>query len=161
VVVPAASGPDDPAEPPPFAGPHFVVVRVRGVVVELPSQFPVVTLDEETGHQRSIAIPIGMPEGVALAFALSHTPTPRPLTHELFAQALTALWADVVAVRIIGRTRGTYVAELDLIGGRGRERLACRPSDGLVLALRQPVTAPVLVDERLFDEAGDVVPIEA
>ncbi len=149
-----AGSPDAPG-----AGAHFVVVRVRGVLLELPSQFPVVTLDEETGHQRSLAIPIGMPEGVALAVALSGTPTPRPLTHELFAQALSAVGADVVAVRIVGRTRGTYLAELDLIGSRGRECLACRPSDGIVLALRQPVTAPVLVDERLFDETGDVAPI--
>jgi bifunctional DNase/RNase len=34
----------------------------------------------------------------------------------------------------------------------------CRPSDGIVLALRMPVPAPILVDERLLDEVGDVVP---
>ncbi len=40
----------------------------------------------------------------------------------------------------------------------GRERIGCRPSDGLVLALRMPVAAPILVDERLLEESGDVVP---
>ncbi len=42
----------------------------------------------------------------------------------------------------------------------GRERVDCRPSDGLVLALRMPVPAPILVDERLLEVFGDVVPIE-
>jgi len=41
----------------------------------------------------------------------------------------------------------------------GREVLDCRPSDGIVLALRMPVPAPILVDERLLDDAGDVAPI--
>ena len=42
----------------------------------------------------------------------------------------------------------------------GRERIACRPSDGLVLALRMPVPAPILVDERLLEGSGDVGPLE-
>jgi bifunctional DNase/RNase len=37
----------------------------------------------------------------------------------------------------------------------------CRPSDGLVLALRMPVPAPVLVDERLLEDGGDVAPLPA
>jgi bifunctional DNase/RNase len=38
--------------------------------------------------------------------------------------------------------------------------MACRPSDGLVLALRMPVPAPILVDERLLEGSGDVAPQE-
>jgi bifunctional DNase/RNase len=41
----------------------------------------------------------------------------------------------------------------------GRELVDCRPSDGLVLALRMPVPAPILVDERLLEEGGDVAPV--
>jgi bifunctional DNase/RNase len=40
----------------------------------------------------------------------------------------------------------------------GRECVDCRPSDGLVLALRMPVPAPILADERLLETLGDVVP---
>ena len=67
---------------------------------------------------------------------------------------------DVIAVRLIGREQGNYLAELDLMAPNGRERLSCRPSDGLVLALRMPVPAPILVDERLLEGSGDVVPQE-
>ena len=38
----------------------------------------------------------------------------------------------------------------------GREQVDCRPSDGIVLALRMPVPAPILVDERLLEHAGDI-----
>jgi len=62
-------------------------------------------------------------------------------------------------VRLTGRQRGNYLAELDLMTSQGRERVVCRASDGIVLALRMPVPAPILVDERLLDEAGDVVPM--
>jgi len=65
---------------------------------------------------------------------------------------------DVIAVRLIGRDQGNYLAQLDLMAPQGRERVACRPSDGLVLALRMPVPAPILVDERLLEQPGDVVP---
>ena len=65
---------------------------------------------------------------------------------------------DVIALRVNGREHGNYLAEIDLMAPHGRERLSCRPSDGLVLALRMPVTAPILVDERLLDDQGDVVP---
>ena len=42
----------------------------------------------------------------------------------------------------------------------GRERVDCRPSDGIVLALRMPVPAPILVDERLLEDLGDLAPVE-
>ncbi len=174
----APEGASDPAEvvppepsvdqPIPFA--RFLVMTVASVTVKLPSQFPVVLLQETADPHRVLEIPIGMPEGVALAQAFEGVATPRPFTHQLFAQALRALRVDVAAVRIVGRQAGVYQAELDLAGGAGsgsagsggvgsgRERLSCRPSDGIILALRQPVRAPILVDDRLVEETGDVEP---
>ena len=80
------------------------------------------------------------------------------MTHELFAQVLRRAGIDIVAVHLVGREGGNLLAELDLMTPGGRERVDCRPSDGLVLALRAPVPAPVLVDERLLVEVGDVAP---
>jgi bifunctional DNase/RNase len=61
----------------------------------------------------------------------------------------------------VGREEGNYLAELDLMTPGGLERVVCRPSDGIVLALRMPVPAPILVDERLLDHLGDVPPLPA
>jgi hypothetical protein len=59
----------------------------------------------------------------------------------------------------VGREEGTLLAELDLMAPGGRERVDCRPSDGIVLALRMPVPAPILVDERLLESLSDVDPL--
>jgi bifunctional DNase/RNase len=138
--------------------PAFRVVDVLRVVVDLPDQYPLVTLQEAEAPLRELSFRIGMPEGVALAYALRRLETPRPLTHELLANVLWRLGADVVSVRLVGRQGPTYAAELELMAPRGREVLPCRPSDGIVLALRQPVPAPVLADERLLADEEDVLP---
>jgi len=130
-------------------------------MLDLPSQYPTVTLVEAEPPMRSLVFPIGLTEGTALALALRRMDSPRPMTHELFMEVLQRVHIDVIAVRLIGRDAGNYLAELDLMAPNGRERVACRPSDALVLALRMPVVAPILVDERLLEQAGDVVPQEA
>ncbi len=152
--VPPAPAPAGP-EPAPA---RFHLVEVADVALELPGQHPVVTLQELEPPLRELAFPVGLPEGGALAAALRRLPGPRPLTHELFASVLARTGVDVVAVRLVGRRGGTYLAELDLTGPNGRQVLDCRPTDGLTLVLRLPVPAPVLADERLFDEEGDVDP---
>jgi bifunctional DNase/RNase len=82
------------------------------------------------------------------------------MTHELFMHVMQRARIDVIAVRLIGREAGNLLAELDLMTTTGREQVDCRPSDGIVLALRMPVPAPILVDERLLDSAGDVARYE-
>lgn len=138
----------------------FTVMNVMSVTVDLPDQYPMLTLQEAQPPLRQLSFPIGLPEGVALAYAIRRLDTPRPLTHDLFATVLRRLGADVVAVRLTGRTGGTYLAELDLMGQRGREVIGCRATDGIALALRQLVPAPLLADERLLDDIGDVVPCD-
>ena len=146
---------DEPDRPLP---PQFRVMDVEDVILDLPSQYPTVTLVEAEPPMRSLVFPIGLTEGTALALALRKMDSPRPMTHELFMQVLQRVHIDVIAVRLVGRDAGNYLAELDLMAPNGRERVACRPSDALVLALRMPVAAPILVDERLLDHGGDVVP---
>jgi hypothetical protein len=156
----------DPAEsegegviPPPIPPPVFRVMVFEDVSLDLPTQYPVVTLIENEPPLRSLAFPVGLAEGTALALALRRMESPRPTTHELFMEVMQRGRIDVIALRLNGRENGNYLAELDVMTPLGRERIPCRPSDGLVLALRMPVSAPILADERLFEEPGDVVPL--
>lgn len=151
--------PDDAAiGEPATASPAYRVMEVLSVLVELPDQYPVLTLREAEGERRSLSFRVGLPEGAALAHALHGTRAQRPLTHDLFTMVLQSCSADIVAVRLVGRQGATYLAELDLMVPHGREILPCRPTDGISLALRQRVPAPVLADERLLAEEGDVDP---
>jgi hypothetical protein len=136
----------------------FRVMDVMSVTVELPDQYPLVMLQEAEPPLRELSFRVGLPEGVALAYALRGVSTPRPLTHELFTTVLQRLRADLVAVRLVSRQGSTYGAEMDVMTAQGREVVPCRPSDGIVLAARQVVSAPILADERLLAGTGDVVP---
>jgi len=157
VPVPDASSTEPPA--PIYA--TFRVMQVEDVALDLPSQFPAVTLVESELPRRELVFPVGLPEGTAIAQALRRLEGRRPMTHELFMQVLQRARIDVIAVRLVGREEGTLLAELDLMTPGGRERVDCRPSDGIVLALRMPVPAPILVDERLLEDLGDLAPIVA
>ena len=157
---PAAAPPATPTTPAAPAEPSFLVMDVEDVSLDLPDQYPSVTLVESQPPMRTLVFPVGLPEGTALAQALRRIAGRRPMTHELFMQVLQRARIEVVAVRLTGREQGNLVAELDLMTPGGREVIDCRPSDGLVLALRMPVPAPVLVDERLFEDGGDVAPMK-
>jgi bifunctional DNase/RNase len=138
--------------------PSFVVMDVEDVVVLLPDQFPLVHLQEREAPFRDLKFRCGMTEGAAIASALGRVASQRPLTHELSVSILEHLHADVASVRLTGRRDGTYFAELVIMGRDGKIVLQARPSDALALALRQGVRAPVLCDERLLDDEGDVTP---
>jgi uncharacterized protein len=147
------------AADPPAALPAFRVMDVEDVSVDLPSPYPAVTLVESEPPMRALVFPVGLPEGTAMAQALRRMESRRPMTHELFMHVLQQARIDVIALRLVGRDDGNLLAELDLMTPGGRVRVDCRPSDGIVLALRMPVPAPILVDERLLEEPGDVVPL--
>jgi bifunctional DNase/RNase len=138
--------------------PVFSVAMVFDLAVDLPAPHATVTLREVDGRHRLLVIPIGMAEATALAHAWRGVPTPRPLTHELFADVLTRLGATIDAVRLTGRMGGIVLAEIEISSPRGREVVPCRPTDAVTLAVRQGVPAPILVDRRLFKVEGDAEP---
>ncbi len=139
-------------------GPELHMAVVASVAVDLPAAHPVVVVRELEPPGRQLSFPVAPADGAALAHALRRVPTARPLTHDLFVDVLTSFDIDLVAVRLVGRQGGTYFAEVDLQGPRQRTVLSCRPSDALGLALRASVPVPILVDVRLFEGGGDLLP---
>jgi len=133
------------------------VMRVADVVFELSEPSPQVHLVETEGQGRHLVIPMALPEGTALHQALNKVVGRRPTTHEFYAEMLSRLQAEVVAVRLTSYSKGVFYAELEVVGPRGREVLDCRPSDALILAHRQRVPAPVLCAEQVLAAFADVV----
>jgi bifunctional DNase/RNase len=136
----------------------FSMALVSAVSVDLPNQHPTVVLRESESPRRQLSFSVGLPEAVVLSHAMRRIPTPRPLTPELLSGILQSFDVDVVAVRLVGRQGSIYFAELDLQGRSGRSVHSCRPSDALTVALLQPVPVPILIDRRLLDLEGDVLP---
>ncbi len=128
----------------------FKVMNVESVLYDLADAAPFVHLMEAESPYRYVAIPVALPEAVALSNALSGIEGRRPSSHELFSEVLARLQADVVAARIVRYDDGVFYTELDVMTPRGREVFDCRTSDALILAIRQKVQAPVLCDEEVL-----------
>jgi len=137
-------------ETPEEAHETFRVMTIASVTHMLPDPYPEVNIQEAEAPFRSLAIPVALPDAQAIAMAIEGKSNPRPSTHELFVSTLQGLGVDVIAVRIIKQEQGVYYAELDLMSARGQVVIPCRVTDGITLALRQIVPAPVLCAETVL-----------
>ena len=79
---------------------------------------------------------------------------PRPLTHDLFKDVITALGHELRQVRITDLRSGVFYAELDF----GGVQVSARPSDAIALALR--TGSPIFGSDEVLDEAGIAIPDE-
>lgn len=129
-------------------------LSVVGVRVELPSNQPIVLLKEVDGD-RYLPIWIGAVEATAIAYEQQGVKPPRPLTHDLMRDILTALDAPLRAVEIMELKDNVYFA--DLLLGDG-VRVSARPSDSIALALR--VGAPIRCAEQILADVGIIIPDE-
>ena len=142
----------------------MVEMHLAAVRVELPTNNPVVLLQEVEGARRTLPIFIGAPEATAIAFALQGVVPPRPMTHDLMRDLLVALGATLERVVVTelrmtdeGRS-GTYYAELHLRHGGETQIVSARPSDAIALAAR--LGTPIFAEDDLLDEAGVVLDAE-
>jgi uncharacterized protein len=136
----------------------MVEMHLQAVRVELPTNNPVVLLQEVGGAQRTLPIFIGPPEATAIAFAIQGVTTQRPMTHDLMRDILTALGVTVERVVITELRDQTYYAELHLNQGGRTEVISSRPSDAIALAAR--TGTPIFCDDELIDAEGMVLPAE-
>lgn len=136
------------------AKPGFVKVNVVGVRVEMPTNQPIILLQDQDGD-RYLPIWVGAVEATAIAFAQQGIKPPRPLTHDLFTDVLKTLQANLQEVRITSLKDGVFYAEIEFGGGLV---LSSRPSDAIALALRND--SAIYVAEDVLAAAGIDIPAE-
>jgi uncharacterized protein len=139
-------------------------MHLADVRVSLPTQAPVVLLQETGGAHRILFIFIGNPEADAIVKAMRGSVPPRPLTHDLFRDVITALGArldrvEVTELRVDGDGNGTFLAELHLMVGDKQHVVSARPSDAIALAAR--TGSPIFASDSLLDAEGKVPEEEA
>lgn len=126
---------------------HLVAVRV-----ELPTNTPVVLLQETGGSERTLPIFVGTPEATAIAYAIQGVTTPRPMTHDLIRDLLMATEVDVTSIIITELRGSTYYAEIHLAREGHAYTISSRPSDAIALAVR--MGTPIYADDELVDSEG-------
>ena len=132
----------------------FVKINVVGVRVEMPTNQPIILLQDEAS-ERYLPIWVGAVEATAIAFAQQGIKPPRPLTHDLFTDVLVTLQTKLVEVRITALKDGVFFAEIEF--GEGHV-LSARPSDAIALALRNE--ASIYAAEEVLAAAGIEIPGE-
>lgn len=130
----------------------MIEVDVLGIRLEESMNSPILMLQEQAGQMRVLELWIGAVEAGAIAFSLQDLKAPRPLTHELLLDALTASGVELLSVEVTELRGGTYFGELVLSNGT---RVSARPSDAVAIAVHAKVK--VFVSSAVMDEAGKVV----
>jgi bifunctional DNase/RNase len=121
---------------------------VVGVRVQMPDNQPLVLLREVDGA-RYLPIWIGAVEATAIAFAQQGVVPPRPLTHDLLRDIISAFEQELDEVRITEVKDGVFYARLVFESG---VEVEARPSDSIALALR--TGSRILCSEDVLGESG-------
>jgi hypothetical protein len=112
----------------------------------------IIVLREKEGI-RYLPVVIGIAEVNAIKMKLSGIKPPRPLTHDLFLQAVEQLGAKLDRVVIDKLQNNTFHAKLYLSRNHdGQVVVDARPSDSVALAIR--AGAPIFAEEEVMGEAG-------
>ncbi len=133
----------------------MVEMHLASVRVEMPTNNPVVLLQETGGDRRTLLIFIGTHEAQAIVEAIQGTTRPRPMTHELLRDVLTELGATLDRVVLTELVDSVYFAELHVSLGGRNYIVSSRPSDAMAIAAR--MGTPIFAEDALLDEAGIVL----
>ena len=124
---------------------------IYGVSFDLVGKQPIVLLKTAEGN-KFLPIWIGHPEAAAILMKLQNASTPRPMTHDLVADMLEQLDAQVVRITVTELRDSTFYAQITVQQNGAEIEIDSRPSDAIALALR--ADAPIFADERVIEESA-------
>lgn len=131
-----------------------VEMEIATITLDPLSGAPLVLLRNPRGGEL-IPIFIGVAEAQAILFSLHGAELPRPMTHDLLRDVLTATGAKLERVYIDAVTDNTYLGMLELRqpGQEAPVLVDARPSDALALALRTDAT--IHIATQVLDSARE------
>ena len=124
---------------------------IYGVSFDLVGKQPIVLLKTADGN-RYLPIWIGQPEAAAILMKLQGASTPRPMTHDLFAEVLEQLEAQVVRITVTELKDNTFYASITVQQNGSEIEIDSRPSDAIALAVR--AEAPIFAAASVIEESA-------
>jgi hypothetical protein len=131
-----------------------VLVDILGLSTNPASGGAYALILREVRGNRRLPIIIGQSEAQSIALEMEGIKPPRPLTHDLMKNIITAFGAELTEIVIDDLREGTFYAKLNL----DNQMIDSRPSDAIALAVRYGVH--IYVAAAVMDEAGFVPPEE-
>ena len=131
----------------------MIEMNIKGLMVDPITNMPIIILRDSDG-QKVLPIWVGVFEANAIALQIENIQTPRPMTHDLLRNIIEDLQATVDKIVVCDLKENTFYAMIHLLTPAGPVAIDARPSDAIALALR--TRAPILVDEKVIDNARTV-----
>ncbi|MBL8810356.1 MAG: bifunctional nuclease family protein [Planctomycetaceae bacterium] len=122
----------------------------RVVVSEMPDQQAIFL--REVNGTREFPILIGQFEAQAINRRLLEEPPFRPMTHQLLINIVEQLGGVFEEIHITEMKEHTYYAALQVRIGDSVQKIDCRPSDAVAIAVHHSPILPIYVDESVLDE---------
>ncbi len=130
-----------------------VHMELKRIIISEVHEQQVIMLKEVDG-KRSFSIMIGIFEATSIDRRVKKQESPRPLTHDLVAQAIELLGGELRDVYISELRDHTYFAKLRIRQNGEMVEVDSRPSDAIALAVTASV--PIYVSEDVLEEVcGD------
>ena len=126
-------------------------MKIYGVSFDLVGKQPIVLLKTSDGN-RFLPIWIGHPEAAAILMKLQGNESPRPMTHDLFANVLAELDAQVVQIAVTDLRESTFYARITLRRDGQTWEIDSRPSDAIALAVR--TDAPIFAADEVVEASA-------
>jgi uncharacterized protein len=124
---------------------------IYGVSFDLVGKQPIVLLKTADGN-KFLPIWIGHPEAAAILMKLQGASTPRPMTHDLLADMLEQLDAEVTRITVTELRENTFYASITVQQNGSEIEIDSRPSDAIAIAVRSD--APIFAAERVIEESA-------
>jgi bifunctional DNase/RNase len=124
---------------------------IYGVSFDLVGKQPIVLLKTSDGN-RFLPIWIGHAEAAAILMKLQGAAAPRPMTHDLLADMLEQLDAEVVRITVTELRENTFYASITVQQNGSEIEIDSRPSDAIAIAVRSD--APIFAAERVIEESA-------
>src|SRR5918992_4765670 len=134
------------------SGSNFVQqMQIYGVSFDMVGKQPIVLLKTVDGN-KFLPIWIGHPEAAAILMKLQGASTPRPMTHDLLADVLEQLDAEVTRITVTELRDNTFYASITVQQNGSEIEIDSRPSDAIAIAVRSD--APIFAAERVIEESA-------
>jgi uncharacterized protein len=135
------------------AGSAMREMTVYGVSFDLVGKQPIVLLKTSDGD-KVLPVWIGHPEAASILMKLQGQEPPRPQTHDLLADVIAQLEAEVVKVTVTELRESTFYASITLRRNGDEIDVDSRTSDAIALALR--AGAKIYAADEVIEESGVV-----
>ena len=124
---------------------------IYGVSFDMVGKQPIVLL-KTVENNKFLPIWIGHPEAAAILMKLQSQAPPRPMTHDLVADMLEQLGAQVIRITVTELRENTFYAQITVQLDGTEIEVDSRPSDAIALAIR--AEAPIFAADRVIEESA-------